>query len=127
MIHEQNQVNKIGIIPPAATQPKRIFPPNSGVGFNDELRRASDSGELKFSRHAVGRLIKRGISLSKTQLGKLQEAVNRAESKGSRDSLVLLNDLAFVVSIKSKTVLTAMQIGKMKESVFTNIDSTVIA
>jgi flagellar operon protein len=53
--------------------------------------------------------------------------VDRAEEKGARDSLVLLRDMAFIVSVSNRTVVTAMDGERLKENVFTNIDSAVIA
>jgi flagellar operon protein len=60
-------------------------------------------------------------------LGKLEKAVAGAASKGSRDSLILMKNLAFIVNIPNRTVITAMDGENMKENVFTNIDSAVIA
>ncbi|MBI5473465.1 MAG: flagellar protein [Ignavibacteriae bacterium] len=82
---------------------------------------------VKFSKHAQERLQERHISLNQTDMSDLQNAIARAEKKGSQDSLVLLRDMAFIVSVKNKTVVTAMQGETMKENVFTNIDSAVIA
>lgn len=82
---------------------------------------------LTFSRHAQERLDARKIQLNDTDLANLQSAVNRAEEKGSKDSLVLLRDMAFIVSVRNRTVVTAMDNAHMKENVFTNIDSAVIA
>ena len=48
-------------------------------------------------------------------------------AKGSRDAVVLLDGSAFVVSVKNKTVITAVDAQSMREHVFTNIDSAVIA
>jgi flagellar operon protein len=56
----------------------------------------------------------------------LQEAVNRARAKGARESLVLMGELALVVSVKNNTVITAVDGANMRENVFTNIDSAVI-
>ena len=82
---------------------------------------------LKFSKHAQQRLDSRNIQLEPADLQRLQQAVDRAEQKGSQDSLVLLRDLAFVVSVRNRTVVTAIDGDKLKENVFTNIDSAVIA
>lgn len=81
---------------------------------------------LKFSRHAQERLEARKIALSPNQLARLNEGVNKAQAKGSRESLVLVDDLAFVVSVKNRTVITAVDGDNRKENVFTNIDSAVI-
>ena len=56
----------------------------------------------------------------------LQEAVNRARAKGARESLVLMGELALVVSVKNNTVITAVDGANMRVNVFTNIDSAVI-
>jgi len=82
---------------------------------------------LKFSKHAQERLDSRDIRLNEADMASLQRAVSRAEEKGAKDSLVLLRDLAFIVSVKSRTVVTAVDGEHVKENVFTNIDSAVIA
>ncbi|MGI6036929.1 MAG: TIGR02530 family flagellar biosynthesis protein [Limnochordia bacterium] len=82
--------------------------------------------EIKFSAHAQARLQSRGIQLTDTQREQLERAVDKAAAKGARESLVLLDDVAFVVSIKNRTVITAMVNPQQEVSVFTNIDSAVI-
>ncbi|SHG58164.1 flagellar operon protein [Thermosyntropha lipolytica DSM 11003] len=96
-----------------------------GGSFNQILEKKLQ-GELKFSSHAQQRLKSRNIELSPEDLHKLEEAVARARSKGAKDSLILMNDLALVVSIKNNTVITAVNGENLKENVFTNIDSAVI-
>ncbi|MCB0348117.1 MAG: hypothetical protein KDD37_04740 [Bdellovibrionales bacterium] len=82
---------------------------------------------VKFSNHAVERIKSRGIDMGPEQLAKLNKAVEKAESKGAKETLVLLdNASALIVNIKNKTVVTALDQSMMKENVFTNIDSTVI-
>ena len=93
-------------------------------GLLDEL---SKSSGIRFSRHAVERMSSRGISLDGGKLSKLDAAVNAAGSKGARESLVLMDELALVVSVKNRTVITAMSSDETKGNVFTSIDSTVIA
>jgi flagellar operon protein len=81
---------------------------------------------IKFSNHAVERMQTRGISFNKTDLERLNEAVSKAANKGSKDTLVLMNDSALIVSVKNKTVVTVMDQAALKENVFTNIDSTIV-
>ena len=81
---------------------------------------------LKFSQHAIERMASRGISFKPEELLRLNDAVEKAAQKGSRESLVLMGDNALIVSVKNKTVVTALDREGMKENVFTNIDSTVI-
>lgn len=83
---------------------------------------------VKFSQHALQRLETRSIQLGQADLVKLNDAVNKAEQKGAKESLVLMNqnELALVVSVKNKTVITAMDGKNLKDNVFTNIDSAVI-
>jgi flagellar operon protein len=68
----------------------------------------------------------RGIQLTREDQARLREAVDRAQAKGARDSLILMRDLAFVVSVRNRTVITALDGPSMRENVFTNIDSAVI-
>lgn len=83
--------------------------------------------EIRISAHAQARLSSRGIDLDAARMAKLTEAVNRAASKGAKESLVLMEDLAVIVSVKNRTVITAVDGASLKENVFTNIDSAVIA
>ena len=85
----------------------------------------SQADGLKFSTHAIERIQSRGIKLTPDDMKKLNDAVDKAIQKGSKDTLVLMGENAFVVSAKNKTVITAMDKNQMKENVFTNIDSTV--
>lgn len=81
---------------------------------------------VKFSQHALERMANRGISFKPEEMMRLNEAIGKAEQKGSRETLVLMGDSALIVSVKNKTVVTAMDREAMKENIFTNIDSTVI-
>lgn len=81
---------------------------------------------LKFSAHALSRIQERGIKMDSAMMGKLEKAVDTASQKGSKDSLILSDDAAFIVSIKNKTVITVLDRGQMNGNVFTNIDSTVV-
>lgn len=92
--------------------------------FKAVLKRVQ--GEIKFSHHALERLQQRDIALTANNINSLQRAMDKAADKGARESLVLLDELAFVVSIKNRTVITAMDGEGMREHVFTNIDSAVI-
>jgi flagellar operon protein len=83
-------------------------------------------GELKFSAHANQRISDRNIQLSQSDIGRLQKGIAQAAAKGSRESLLLKDDLAFVVSVKNNTVITAVDASSMKGNIFTNIDSAVI-
>ncbi|HEY7951487.1 MAG TPA: TIGR02530 family flagellar biosynthesis protein [Solirubrobacteraceae bacterium] len=101
--------------------------PRSGPAFAEVLEQASGSQPLHFSRHALERVQRRGIDLDPTTLSRLNEGVGRAAGKGSRDSVVLVDGTAFVVSVANRTVLTAVDQQHMREHVFTNIDSAVLA
>lgn len=83
-------------------------------------------GSLKFSNHAIERMQSRGISYDPSRLAKLDEAVKKAAAKGSKDTLVLMDDSAAIVSVKNNTVVTVMDKNNLKENVFTNIDSTIV-
>ncbi|MCG8500298.1 MAG: flagellar biosynthesis protein [Firmicutes bacterium] len=117
------------------TTGKPIFPaaPNrkkgtSGEGgFNHILREAVDkSKKVTFSKHAEARLSARNIKITAAQMQKIDDAVAKADEKGVRESLVLMDNLALVVSVRNKTVITAIHNEEMKENVFTNIDGAVI-
>lgn len=81
---------------------------------------------VKFSKHAANRLASRNIELTDNQIGRLQEGTQKAQAKGIKESLVLVDSLAFIVNIPSNTVVTAMNQTETDENIFTNIDGAVI-
>lgn len=83
--------------------------------------------QVRFSAHAQQRLAQASVELGPESLAKLAAAVDKAGLKGGKESLILLDDLAFVVSVKNRTVITAVGADRMSDSVFTQIDSVVIA
>ena len=99
--------------------------PESAKTFESSLKSALDP-ELKFSAHAKSRLLSRGIELTPDEIIRMQEAIQKAGQKGAKESLILTDKAAFVVSVKNNTVITAVDKNSMKENVFTNIDSTIM-
>ncbi len=89
--------------------------------FQKELR------DIKFSKHATERLESRNMKLSGADLNSIEKAVNIVEEKGARDSLIFLRDMAFIVNIKNRTIITAIDQENLKQNVFTNIDSAIVA
>jgi len=95
--------------------------------FEDILKKIEKKDSLlKFSKHAVERMELRDIKLNKEDLKNIENAVKKAESKGVKEALILLNDTAFIISIRNKTVITTVTQEQLKENVFTNIDGAVI-
>ncbi len=110
-----------------STRPQAT-PPSRGPSFADVLAQRTAGGTApQFSRHALERLQRRGIDLDQPTLDRLTGGISRAASKGSRDSVVFVDNTAFVVSVRNNTVITAVGSEHMREHVFTNIDSAVIA
>ncbi len=104
---------------------------SSGLSFNDLLSQALDleiesTSELKFSKHATQRLDQRGIEMSAEQSDRLETGVQMASEKGIKESLVIVDSLAFIVNIPNQTVVTAMDQEETTENIFTNIDGAVI-
>lgn len=94
---------------------------------NDSTLAASAArAGIKFSGHAQTRLQSRRIALSDQDIARLGQAITKAAAKGAKDSLVLLNRTAFVVSIANRTIITAVASDALKENIFTNIDSAMI-
>ena len=114
--------------PGAPASARRNAAPVSGPSFAQVLAQRSAATEPpKFSRHALQRLQQRGIELGGPTLQRLSDGVSRAAGKGARDSVVFVDNTAFVVSVANNTVITAVGSEHMREHVFTNIDSAVIA
>lgn len=120
-------VPRVPVTGPA--RPVPTAPPTAAGSFSqvlDETLQKSGSAEVKFSAHALERLRERNIHLTGADLDQIREAVDRAAAKGSRESLLVKADLAFVVNVPNRTVITAVPGHLMKEHVFTNIDSAVL-
>lgn len=95
--------------------------------FQDVLfRELANTGQIKVSAHARKRMQERNINLGNEDWHKINDAINRAEAKGANNSLLIHGELALIVSVKNRTVVSAMDEKSIKEHVFTNIDSAVI-
>ncbi|MFF2888079.1 TIGR02530 family flagellar biosynthesis protein [Paenibacillus sp. NPDC057967] len=121
---------KIGHLYPLRTTPLQIDKSSralqgkstSSTEFHDLL----ESQVLKFSHHAEVRMEQRGITLQPESLTKIMRAVDDAASKGAKDSLIVFKDIAMIVNVPSRTVVTAMDGKQMQSNVFTQIDSAII-
>ena len=109
----------------AATEGASKALPVQGPAFGDVL--AQKAAQVQFSGHAIQRVQRRGIEVGESTLARLGEGVDRAAGKGARESVIFVDQTAFVVSVRNRTVITAVDRDHMKDHVFTNIDSAVIA
>ena len=110
--------------------------PPAGPSFGQVLSGQMTAGEplavtaaranVKFSGHAQTRLASRRITLSGDDVARLGNAMTKAAAKGAKDSLMLMDKTAFVVSVANRTVITAVAQDALKDNIFTNIDSAMI-
>jgi flagellar operon protein len=110
---------------PIAPKQKEL---SAGTSFNTifQQRLSEAKPDIIFSQHALQRLERRGITLDNEEISKLAEAVEKARTKGAKESLVLMNSIAYIVSVKNNKVITAVDSASMQDNVFTNIDSAII-
>ncbi|MCR4434494.1 MAG: TIGR02530 family flagellar biosynthesis protein [Clostridiales bacterium] len=129
MVIDSRYLNSVGSVTGSkAENPIRPGQVKSQGGFDSILQeKIEQNSGLKFSKHAELRLQSRNIHLTENQKDKISQAVKKAEAKGVKDSLVLMENMAFVVNVKNKTVITAVNRDELKDNVFTNIDGAVIA
>jgi flagellar operon protein len=103
---------------------------STGTSFDEIFQKQIDATEkkvsVKFSKHAANRLSDRNIELTDEQLERLNDGTRKAGEKGIKDSLVMVDQLAFIVNTKSNTVITAMDQSQTDENIYTNIDGAVI-
>ena len=130
---------RIRTAPPLGT-PRAPAPGNAaapaGPSFGQVLSGQMTVGEplavtaaranVKFSGHAQTRLASRRITLSGDDVARLGSAMTKAAAKGAKDSLMLMDKTAFVVSVANRTVITAVAQDALKDNIFTNIDSAMI-
>lgn len=109
-------------------QTKKVVSENSFESILKDKQnfRIENNERVKFSKHASIRLSERNIDLTNEQIDRLQEGTKLAQEKGINESLMLLDDLAFIVNVKNNTVITAMDSKNTDERIFTNIDGAVI-
>ena len=139
--HLTNGLNRIENLIPIKPLDIKKSEGENGVSFKDVLGQTEvpkaelakpalaakiEANSIKFSNHAIERMQSRGISYSPQDMDRLNQAVQKAAAKGSKDTLVLMDQSALIVSVKNNTVVTVMDKNALKENVFTNIDSTIV-
>ncbi len=117
---------------PGSTQPTRRDQAGRAAeerqaDFGEILeKRLEEKDDIEFSRHARERLESRGINVTPRTLNRLQEGLEKAEDKGAQESLIMVDDTAYIVSVENRTVITAVDEANVRENVFTDIDSAVL-
>ena len=99
-------------------------PEKETASFESIFRKKTEEQGLKVSKHANERLARRNIDLSDEQWMRLESGVKKAGIKGIKESLIMVDDLAFIVNVQNNTVITAVD--ENEDRVFTNIDGAVI-
>ena len=125
MIYNNRPIQSIPSLTPTSEVQKR--PNVQGDGTFQDILNEKLKGDIKISKHAQMRMQMRNVTLTEAQREKLARAVDKADAKGVRDTLVVMDRMAFVVNVKNRTVITALNSSEMKENVFTNIDGAVFA
>jgi flagellar operon protein len=128
---ERPAVPPVGPLGPAGpVAPARRGDAATAPGFDgllaERLRAQDAPGSLRWSAHAVQRLSQRQIAVTPEVQARLEGAVDKLAAKGGRESLVMVDRMAFVVSVSNRTVITAVDQAGMRDQVFTNIDSAVL-
>ena len=88
--------------------------------------RSNATGQLRFTKHADARLVQRDIRLTDEQMMRLEEGTRKGCDKGIKESLVLVDDLAFIVNTDKKMVITAIDQNSSEDNIYTNIDGAVV-
>ena len=102
--------------------------PVAGEDFRSVLneRMAQSPSRVRFSKHATQRLEQRRLHLSEADLRSLERATDKAAAKGSREALMMMGGLHLIVSVRDRTVVTAMPAERAGDVVYTNIDSAIL-
>lgn len=126
VIYNNKPIVPIGkpIQPPKPSESRQA---DKSTSFDSVLQQElSRQSEVKFSKHAAERLQSRNIRLTKDDMNKLSEAVNKAAEKGVKETLIIMGNSAFIANVKNKMIITAATEDNLKNNVFTNIDGAVI-
>lgn len=106
--------------PPSKSQSSKLL---NGPSFKEVFENTSS---IKFSKHAESRLRSRDVQLDQSQIQRMEQALEKAEAKGVKDTLLLMDNMAFIANTKSRTIITTVPKENMEENIFTNIDGAVI-
>lgn len=107
-------------------QQSKVSNNQNGFSFEELFQKAikpQSEESFHISAHAQKRLSERSIEMSGNLENTLNEAFSELEAKGSKNSLVITGQGAFVVNVPNRTLVTAMDINEMKDGIVTNIDS----
>ena len=142
MINNNNNINSIERMTEAISKRKKqdVNATYNGPSFTEILSRQKSideliadrteqtvvSGGIRFTKHADARLMQRNIRLTDEQMTRLEEGTRKASDKGIKESLVLVDDLAFIVNTDKKMVITAIDQNSSEDNIYTNIDGAVI-
>ena len=96
------------------------------ANFDQVLKSQLSSSGLNFSKHAVNRVVERNINVSDDNMERLNAGVEIAGEKGLDDTLILVDQSAYIVSVKNNTVITTVSNEELVGNCFTNIEGTVI-
>jgi flagellar operon protein len=112
-----------GLYPPSTSTQKN----EPSVSFADVLRSTIEkNSEVNFSNHAIKRAVDHNMDITDDELNRLNEGVRLASEKNLDDTLILVGEKAFVVSVKNNTVITTVNNNLIQGNVFTNINGAVI-
>jgi flagellar operon protein len=118
------QLGRVNGVGQGPANPASTIKPVQGPSFTETLENVQG---VKFSNHAQKRLQSRDIYLDSENVNRLSNAIDKAEKRGGKSSLVMVDDLAFIVNVPERTVVTALDKNQRGEGVFTQIDSVVFA
>ena len=110
---------------PPANRPRESA--GSDNAFKELLeQKIREESQVSFSKHAIERVVERGVDVSSEKIERLNDGIRMAEEKGLKEPLILLGSTAFVVNVKNNKVVTVVNEDSLKGTVFTNIDGTVM-
>jgi flagellar operon protein len=118
---------QLGRVNGVGEQPAKSAGTSKPVQGNSFLETLESVQGVRFSNHALKRLQSREINLNSDNVNRLSDAIDKAEKRGGKSSLVMVDDLAFIVNVHDRTVVTALDTNQRGEGVFTQIDSVVFA
>jgi flagellar operon protein len=118
---------QLGRVNGVGEQPAKSAGTSKPVQGNSFLETLESVQGVRFSNHALKRLQSREINLDNDNVNRLSDAIDKAEKRGGKSSLVMVDDLAFIVNVHDRTVVTALDTNQRGEGVFTQIDSVVFA
>jgi len=128
MTHDVNTIQRFIPKVSKTNQKPGVVKSNDNIKTStfSEIFKKNLKKDIVLSSHAQERIKQDGININNKEMEKIGQALKKLDEKGAKESLLISRDYAMIASVHNKTIITAMSGERLKENVWTNIDSAML-